>query len=219
MTTQNSKYWSEDLVLGHTVIDGQHKALVALYEDLEEAISKGAGLEMLSQTLSFLYKYVLTHFNTEEQEMLRHDYPDFADHSLRHDKFKEWVFQFRDHVRSSPEDPNNIELARSIILNWVADHIMNIDRKFITYVKENKSSQPQEQFVMEAALHEDDTTVLKWEDGLEFGYPPIDEQHKKLFEYTQIIRNQGDQEIIRLLEIFGFLQSFVLEHFLMKNCL
>jgi len=98
------RYWSPELAL-RPDIDKQHKLLIYQYERLENAIKKGRGYEMLINIVLFLHQYALTHFQTEEREMLEHDYPEYGEHAEEHDLYKTRVSQFEYRMKAQPENP------------------------------------------------------------------------------------------------------------------
>ena len=120
--TKDIRYWSKDLESGHETIDNQHKRLVFQYQQLEDAIQEDHGLDKIAGIALFLHRYVLEHFNTEEQEMLAHDYPEYPEQAEQHDEYKKRIFKFKEHISKYPENPNNIQLAKSILFHWYKDH-------------------------------------------------------------------------------------------------
>jgi len=56
-------------------IDEQHKKLVALVNNLNDAMSSGKGQLIMGKILDDLVAYTKTHFATEERLMTTHTYP------------------------------------------------------------------------------------------------------------------------------------------------
>ncbi len=58
--------WNNGLDLGVEEIDNQHRKLVAMINDLNDAMRQGRGNDVLAKILGGLINYAATHFNTEE---------------------------------------------------------------------------------------------------------------------------------------------------------
>ena len=136
----NPKYWSDDLESGNSLIDGQHKELLRRFVALETAIQEGRGLNEVKGVAAFLQRYVLTHFNTEEQDMLSFNYPHFAKHAEEHDVCKSRIFQFKNFIATERDKDKILNVALSMIGLWVKDHILNHDIQYIQYGKEQKKT-------------------------------------------------------------------------------
>jgi hemerythrin-like metal-binding protein len=59
-------------------MDNQHRQLVDLLNQLENAMAKGKGKELVGKILSELIRYTQTHFSSEELLMLKHGFPDLG---------------------------------------------------------------------------------------------------------------------------------------------
>ena len=80
--------WKENLSVGVNEIDNQHKELFNRINNLLDACTRGKGSEEIKRTLNFLSDYVISHFGTEENLMVRYNYPDYTSHKEKHEKFK-----------------------------------------------------------------------------------------------------------------------------------
>jgi hemerythrin-like metal-binding protein len=120
--------WTPDLSVGIDRIDQQHKKIVALLNELYEAMQAGQGREALGKVLNDLLLYTKTHFAAEEQAMAAHGYPDYEEHRRRHEKMalkvKELHAQFRDGSLTSPIQITNF------LKDWLAKHIRETDKKY-----------------------------------------------------------------------------------------
>ena len=72
--------WQEKYSVGIKEIDNQHKQLIDMINELNDAMLAKRGKEVLMSVLNKLAAYCVTHFTNEEKMMSTHDYPDFAEH-------------------------------------------------------------------------------------------------------------------------------------------
>jgi hemerythrin len=125
--------WKQDYSLGHGDIDGQHKRLFQLANDLHAAMTQGKGKDTLSATLTRLVDYTKTHFASEERLMKTHQYPDYPHHKADHDELTDRVVAFQQefaagHVQMS------VELLQ-FLKDWLRNHIGETDRKVAEFLK------------------------------------------------------------------------------------
>jgi len=204
------RYWSPELELRQD-IDKQHKFLIYQYERLENAIKEGHGYELLINIVLFLHQYALTHFQTEEREMLEYNYPEYGEHAEQHDLCKTRVFQFEYRMKTQPKNPENLKLAQSLLGHWVRDHILGFDKKFIEYVKENKNLSSSSKHTDKYHWTPEKSQI--WTPDLSTGQESIDKQHQELIKWTEIVREAKDWERSDLMGIIISLQRFVMDHF------
>ncbi|MEK7700013.1 MAG: hemerythrin domain-containing protein [Planctomycetota bacterium] len=62
--------WSENLAVGVTMIDDQHKGIFSRINTLMSAMSQGKGKEEVGKVLEFLADYTKKHFSAEEKLMM-----------------------------------------------------------------------------------------------------------------------------------------------------
>lgn len=120
--------WTEDLQVGIAAIDGDHKKLVQLINDLHEAMTQGRGKAVLGKTLDDLIRYTQEHFQREEQLMQRAGYSDYARHKQEHEQLVQEVVALREKFNSG-----NLMLSVQVsgfLRDWLTNHIMKTDKKY-----------------------------------------------------------------------------------------
>ena len=124
--------WKEEYSVNIKEIDQQHRKLVALLNDLYEALKRGEGKEALGTILSGLLAYTKTHFAAEERLMKTHDYPDYPLHKEKHERMTtrvlEYVSKFEAGKIRSP-----IEIS-TFIKDWLQKHILQTDMNYSAYL-------------------------------------------------------------------------------------
>jgi len=126
--------WSNDL---HIVgpIDVQHKKLVTLINELNDAMLHGKSREITSDVLKRLADYTVEHFGFEEKNFTKFHYAEATSHKEQHDAFVNKVTEFQ-----ASYNAGNIGLSLDImkfLKNWLTGHIQGTDRKYIPCFREN----------------------------------------------------------------------------------
>ena len=118
--------WSDDLSVGNTFIDGDHKKLVAMVNSFHDAMDQGRGSEVIGKVLRNLVIYTQEHFGREEAEMQRISYPRYSAHKAEHDKLIREVTELQNGFASG-----NTLLTVKISLflrDWLLTHIKQTDK-------------------------------------------------------------------------------------------
>jgi len=120
--------WGPLLAVGVKEIDDQHKKLVELVNQLNDAMQAGHGKEQLRPVLNELIRYTQYHFGTEERLMARHQYEASTPHQAEHKKFVTEVSAFK-----AKFDSGNAMISTEImnfLRDWLSKHILMSDKKF-----------------------------------------------------------------------------------------
>ncbi len=128
--------WTPSLSVGVDFIDEQHKTWFEKAEALFEAGKRRQAKEQIGQLLEFLDSYTKKHFADEEKYMLSIDYPQYDEQKLAHQSFIDQLAKLRNDYESSGANITVIINANKIVINWLINHISNMDKKIGDFVKE-----------------------------------------------------------------------------------
>lgn len=133
--------WNASLSVGIEEIDNQHKELFRQINELIHACHQGRGGEAVGEVLSFLDSYIRLHFRTEENLMLKYEFPEFQAHRLQHQEFMANLAEVR--RRFSEEGPgvHIVVITNRILAGWLNTHIRRSDKIFGAHVKSLKKAQ------------------------------------------------------------------------------
>ncbi len=120
--------WNTNYSVGIAEIDDQHKKLIALINDLYDAMRRGNGKAALGRVLADLLDYTIYHFNAEERLFQKYAYPDFEEHKQMHDYLAEKVRQLKNEYEGG--SPAITRDAMLFLSNWLNVHILEVDRKY-----------------------------------------------------------------------------------------
>ncbi len=120
--------WTPDLAVGVEKIDGQHKELFRIADELLEAMRLGRGKAEATRALLFLEQYLIDHFGLEEKAMVAHGYPGYADHKAQHEAFVRDFFDLKkSHQELGPTTGLVIEINNRVCV-WLRNHIAKTDK-------------------------------------------------------------------------------------------
>ena len=125
--------WSERYAVHIAEIDQQHRKLISLLNQLDDAMTEGKGTSVLGAVLAELVEYTLYHFSTEERLFERHSYPGAADHKKEHGDFTARVRKLKQDF-----DGGNWMLTidvLKVLTTWLNNHILGTDKKYEPFLK------------------------------------------------------------------------------------
>ena len=130
-------YWDPKYEVGIQVVDEQHKELFELVEALALAVEGNEEMDC-GFLIARLEVYSLYHFTSEEQLMHKYEYPELESHMHEHHKFRMRILALKDHCLESNHKQARLELLE-YLENWLVTHILEMDRKYIPYLKPHRN--------------------------------------------------------------------------------
>ena len=120
--------WTPTLSVNVKSVDDQHQKLIKLINDLDDAMAKGRGREVMGPIITELANYAHTHFAFEETYFAKFKYADTAAHKAEHAKFLDDVGKFK-----ADFDAKKLGLSIQVMTflsDWLKKHIMGTDKKY-----------------------------------------------------------------------------------------
>jgi hemerythrin len=130
--------WNPSFSVGVDELDSDHKILIALLNDLYDAVEEGKGLEAVEQTLDGLVVYVSNHFRYEEGLFLHAQYPDYASHKKTHDRLAAEVMDIQTKFKAGPDKTFPHEVLE-FLKEWLCQHILVSDKKFGAFLSASET--------------------------------------------------------------------------------
>ncbi|HEY8035191.1 MAG TPA: bacteriohemerythrin [Methylobacter sp.] len=121
--------WNNQLILGIDSVDEQHKHLIDLANQLDEAVAIGADRDTIIRIVNSLIDYTVHHFQHEEQLMsaAKFNPTTYAVHEAEH---KEFVAKMITVQREVEADINALsEDLVDYLVNWLCHHILSTDKR------------------------------------------------------------------------------------------
>jgi hemerythrin len=117
--------WTDEYLTGNPGMDGDHRRLLALFNEFLTAVNAGQGDGAVRGVLDELTDYTRHHFAREERLMLEGRYPQYERHKKMHDTFSRQVADARDHLVVGS---GMSAFLLSFLGGWLARHILGTDR-------------------------------------------------------------------------------------------
>ncbi len=139
--TLNIAGFTKEYVVGIPEIDEQHETFFQMLDKINDVVPDmykpldEDEVDDLVDVVGGLRDYALEHFRTEEFYMQEVDYPGIGEQQKEHNRF------ITDVIRLEAELMNGAALpaikVRNFMLDWYRDHILNLDKPFSEFYKEN----------------------------------------------------------------------------------
>jgi hemerythrin-like metal-binding protein len=126
--------WSDNLSVKVGEIDGQHQKLIALINQLHDAMAQGKGKEAVSSIVQGLVGYAGAHFALEERYFDKFKYPDAASHKQEHAAFVQKIVEFQDKFNKGALTLT-LEVM-NFLKDWLVKHIQGTDQKYSAFFNE-----------------------------------------------------------------------------------
>jgi hemerythrin-like metal-binding protein len=124
--------WEDRYSIGIESMDGQHKKLLALINEVYDAMKAGKGKEKSGVVLRELLEYTESHFASEEEFLRQHGYPQIQAHIEKHRSMTRRVLEYKgEYERGSVTIA--FELLK-FLKGWLVKHIMETDRHYADYI-------------------------------------------------------------------------------------
>ena len=118
--------WTDEISVGVKVLDDDHKILIGMINELQDALCKGFGLERIEKTFDQLEDYTHTHLSREESLMKSTGYVGYEEHKLAHGVWIRRLQEFKDKYYKEEVRSPHIEMNR-FLQSWLFDHIKGVD--------------------------------------------------------------------------------------------
>lgn len=128
--------WSSDYNLGLEEIDGQHRYLIDLINELWHGIVHRAHLDDLMFVMTELERYTVNHFTAEEVFMRAVDYPDFEAHRKSHRYFTVFIAEHKQKI--SRGESVSLEVLH-YLKDWLVNHILKDDKSYASFYEAKKA--------------------------------------------------------------------------------
>lgn len=126
--------WDDSFSVNVAEIDRQHQTLVAMINELNDAMTQGKGKDVLGKIVSGLISYAATHFKTEEKYFDQFGYPETDSHKEEHADFVQKVTgiqaEFAERRLGLPIEVMNF------LCDWFENHIKTTDMRYSKFFNE-----------------------------------------------------------------------------------
>jgi hemerythrin len=117
--------WSKILSVGIDEIDEDHRKLIQIFNILNHAVAEGESPEYLAATLEELINCTVWHFSHEERLMLKHRYPETAQHKAEHRELIQTAKELQQALLQAGEPM--VDQQVEFLERWLTEHILTAD--------------------------------------------------------------------------------------------
>lgn len=125
--------WNDSYLLGIPMIDNQHKNFFLILDNQVTLNQKQEKSEMHS-LINELQNYVIYHFKTEEDLMVKSQSPNIDLHVMEHELFRKKVEEFHHSYYNNNEELLNEMI--SFMRKWLIIHISGTDAEYADSIKD-----------------------------------------------------------------------------------
>jgi hemerythrin len=132
--------WTQDMSVGIETIDAQHRELFKRINDLLQAIKEHRCKTEIDGTIKFLDDYARFHFSEEEKDMKEAGYGGLENHRKHHAVYLSNIKDLKELASQPRIQGMSYELSvttNQVVVDWIVDHIMKIDKQFGEFVKKD----------------------------------------------------------------------------------
>jgi len=120
--------WTPALDVGVSDFNQQHQKLVALINNLHQAMAQGKGSQVIGGVLKEMGQYTVYHFQAEERLMTAKNYPGLAAHRAEHEAF---VAKVGDLTSRYEQGTLAISVETlNFLKDWLVHHIQGTDKQY-----------------------------------------------------------------------------------------
>lgn len=128
-----------ELLTGIEKIDLQHMELISNIKMLHESYLNGTNPEKLMETFEYVKCYIKEHFETEENYMVKLNYPNFERHLNAHKEF-DADYSNLEKLLKQEGLSSDFSLDFNVkLIKWLKDHVFNEDITLADFIREKET--------------------------------------------------------------------------------
>lgn len=128
--------WTNVMSVGIAACDEDHEKIIDMINQLYDGIQAGHSKEVLGDVLDKLIAYASEDFKREEEFFEQTGYPDADAHRIKHQEFTKYIFEIQKQFKAGTSDTLSDDVM-GFLLNWVVQHIITEDKKFMPHLSSN----------------------------------------------------------------------------------
>lgn len=122
--------WNSRFETGLPIIDTQHKALFDAVNRLADSFKAGTSKQAVKDSMDFLVKYTVEHFQTEEKVMKDMGYPKLTSHMAEHAQLVAKAQELQ--AKLAEGKPVTMEVSK-FLADWLKHHINEVDMGYVEW--------------------------------------------------------------------------------------
>lgn len=124
--------WNDELSIGIHSVDEQHKQLVNMINNLNDALAEGKGNDVLNNIFSELTDYTVKHFGYEEEMFAQYGYIEADNHKHEHEALITQVKRLQEKMNAG-DFMISLEVMM-FLKEWLINHILKTDKAYAPFL-------------------------------------------------------------------------------------
>ena len=129
--------WKEELSVTFEEVDGDHKKLVGMINEIHVVLDQDPDPEMLEELLEELLSYTSWHFRHEERLMQNSEYPGLMDHKKEHEDLAKKATELYEKFING--DTGVLATLLPFLKDWLTHHITKTDKQMGQFLAKQES--------------------------------------------------------------------------------
>lgn len=126
--------WSDAYAVGNAMLDSDHRILINLLNQLQDATETGQSRAVVGTVVNVLVEYTEHHFRREEAVMEAAGYPGLEAHRAAHRALEERARDIRDRWNAGDRSVLDEEVM-TFLKKWLTEHILGADKAYGPWVE------------------------------------------------------------------------------------
>lgn len=132
--------WSDEFEIGVKQIDDEHKSIIDNYNKLFQMQKEKTDVSFYKELLDFLFEYVNSHFEHEEQLQQKIGFSECVEHKNRHENFKSKVNELIEQQTQKEITQEDINTISIFMQDWLFHHFLVEDKKIKDFLDATKKT-------------------------------------------------------------------------------
>jgi hemerythrin-like metal-binding protein len=112
-------------------IDMEHQEWIKRFNEFDQAVTQGKGIESVEDTLNFLSEYAEAHFTHEEALAAEHHSPVAELNHANHAQFRAQLHELRLWVKQGGASSVEVVAIKQEMEQWLLNHICKVDTRIL----------------------------------------------------------------------------------------
>ncbi|MGE5545632.1 MAG: bacteriohemerythrin [Solirubrobacterales bacterium] len=125
--------WIEAFSVGNELLDADHRILIDLVNQLDDAVETGQSRDVVGSVLNVLTEYVQHHFRREEAMLAKSGFPERDAHATQHRALEQQVRDIRQRWMAGDRTVLQEDVL-AFLRKWLTDHILVSDKSYRAWV-------------------------------------------------------------------------------------
>ena len=126
--------WKKEYTVGIKKLDNQHKEIIKILNQIFKLQEKRKDEKEIERILGNFQDYIKVHFRTEEEYMLKYQYPGYEEQKKEHNQFIDRLCEFQKEYLKYHR--LTVISLFNFVWDWFSQHILKHDKQYSPFLKQ-----------------------------------------------------------------------------------